>query len=76
MLLCTNAYAWGAFLRAQSGTLVEIADRFHDPIIAEALGVVSRIGAHAGDAIVEAAVEWGRRHGHLAFAVPVSACRP
>jgi len=68
-----NAHAWGDFLREQSAALSEFSGRISDPAAREALAVTARIGAHAGGVIVEAAVEWGRRHGHLAFAVPPTA---
>lgn len=66
-----NAHAWGEYVRRQSAILAEFSERASDRATGEALALVARIGAHAGDAIVAAAVEWGRQHGHLAFAIPV-----
>jgi hypothetical protein len=69
-----SAHAWGEFLREQSAALAAVGARAGDRAIGEVLTIAARIGAHAGESIVEAALEGGRRYGHLAFAVPLTTC--
>jgi hypothetical protein len=69
-----GAHAWGEYLREQSARLAELSGTIRDPAMREPLAMLARMGSHAGEAVIDAAVEWGRQHGHLAFALPVATC--
>ncbi len=66
-----NAHAWGELARAQSRSLLDASEKMRDGALRDALAIAARVHAAVGEGIIAAANQWGRRYGHLAFALPV-----
>ncbi len=70
-----NAHAWGEFARAQSKTLLDASENMHDGPMRDALAIAARLQGTLGEGVIAAASRWGRRYGHLVFALPVPGWR-
>jgi hypothetical protein len=66
-----TAHAWGEFARTQSRTLLDATEKMHDGPMRDALAITARVHAALGEGVIAVANHWGRRYGHLAFALPV-----
>ena len=66
-----TAHAWGEFARTQSRTLLDATEKMHDGPMRDALAIAARVHAALGEGVIAAANQWGRRYGHLAFALPL-----
>lgn len=66
-----NAHAWGELARTQSRSLLGASERMREGPLRDTLAIAARVHAAVGEGIITAASQWGRRYGHLAFALPV-----
>jgi hypothetical protein len=67
-----TVHAWGELARTQSRTLLDATEKMHDGPMRDALAIAARVHAALGEGVIAVANQWGRRYGHLAFALPVS----
>ena len=66
-----NAHAWGEFARTQSRTLLDASEKMPDGPMRDAIAIAARVHAALAEGVIAAAGQWGRRYGHLAFALPM-----
>jgi hypothetical protein len=67
-----SAHALGHLAHTQAQTLVDASETvMPEGPVRDTLAIAARMHAAFGDGVIEAANSWGRRYGHLAFALPV-----
>ncbi len=67
-----NAHALGHFAHKQAQTLADASETMlPEGPARDTVAIAARMQAAFGDGVIDAANSWGRRFGHLAFALPV-----
>lgn len=66
-----NAHAWGELAGTHSKNLLEASEKMNDGPLRDGLAVAARGCAVLAEGIIAAANQWGRRYGHIAFALPL-----